>query len=1326
MPKRNTPEEPLPIAAYRNQQLFSDYYLAHILPQRTDWQALTIQAEPIMARIATIFKKYRPSENEAQTEDGFVKPVLQALGHTFEIQAPLATPDGTKKPDYIFYRDEEALNANKGKRLDDKVLQSAAFAVGDAKYWDRPLDIASKKLSNDPFTNKNPSYQIAFYMQHSGVEWGILTNGRLWRLYHKASAHKLDHFYEVDLPLLLERGDLAQFLYFYAFFQRSAFEAHPLGVAAILKESIDYAQGVGESLKRQVYEALRHVAQGFLDFPPNKLMPDDSATLKEIYDNSLILLYRLLFILYAEARDLLPMSDSSLYREHYSLRSITEQIAVDLDIGRNLLHNSTRLDHMLKELCNFINVGDPPLKISTFNGGLFDPQKHQFLAQYSVGDAHLQQAIDLLARVNEQFIDYRDLSVRNLGTIYEGLLEYHLEAASREAQDGWSIDLLNDKGTRHATGSYYTPDYIVKYIVEQTVEPVLQAALDSTSNEKKKIEAVLAVKVLDPSIGSGHFLVETTEYMARFIVEHAPPEETTQEMDLAYWKRRVVQSCIYGVDLNPLAVELAKLSLWLSTVAKDRPLSFLDHHLRTGNALLGARLANLTSTPNGNGKLRKTKSQEAPQDQLSLFDDETFRQNMTTAVGLMWLVESKSSQTVEQVKEQEQLYATLRSEVVGKYGRLADLAMAAHYGLPLAPSLWKPLVDFATGRMLMIPTDFIEWLEIAAELTARHRFFHWELEFPEIFFDKHGQPKRTQAGFDAVIGNPPWIRQETFSDDKPALKHLYRVYHGVADLSTYFVELGNTYLKDDGRFGFIVPNKFVRANYGEALRNFLISQVRLERLVDFGDLPVFKDAVTYPMIVLTSKQHVEASEAQQVKYTLLQQIHADNLAAAIEASESSLPVSALTGLQWSLGGTATQAIIEKLRAISIPLGEYVGGKIYRGILTGFNEAFVIDRRTRDRLIAEDPKSAEIIKPFVIGRDVKRYSISHEERYLIFTKHGTDLTRYKAIEQHLAQFRTQLEPRPLGWNERVQGEWPGRKPGPYKWYEIQDNIAYHDEFEQPKIMWPVIAISNRFALVESGFYSNDKTFFIPTNDLYLLAILNSSTAFLFLGSSLSLLRGGFFEYRAQTLVHTPIRRITSTTSKEDRTALTNEGITLYKSEQHEELLTFVEARLSTQPEQSDVVRDVLAYLAEQMIALSKQRQQALEDFTLGLEGVLSDADFLKLSRLWTPPHPPKEGSVDAARKLVEAQQVLGPLVTKQLDLSDDIGTLSEEQWKWVLKQRLSKPDLVELMKVYRKFQPAVAALDGHIAATDRLIDQVVYRLYGLTLAEVAVVEGNLAP
>jgi hypothetical protein len=375
---------------HRNHQLFSDYYLNTLLPRREDWQALVEPAGPVMQRVAEIIAAYRPSPNEAQLERELVRPVLEALGHTFEVQAALRTPDGAKRPDYVFYRDQATLDANKGATLTDALLQASGLAVGDAKAWNSSLDVALRG-SADPFSNKNPSYQIGFYIQHSGVEWGILTNGQLWRLYHRDTAHKQDRYYEVDLPALIDAGSVAAFLYFFAFFHRSAFEPQPLGVRALLDASGDYARGVGNSLKAQVFDALRHIAQGFLDYAPNGLQPDPPA-LKAIYDSSLILLYRLLFVFYAEARDLLPLRDSTLYRDRYSLYALTREVERDLRTGAALLPNTAILWPRLAGLFTIVDRGHPQLRVTTFNGGLFDPRRHPFLERHLVGDGHVPPA----------------------------------------------------------------------------------------------------------------------------------------------------------------------------------------------------------------------------------------------------------------------------------------------------------------------------------------------------------------------------------------------------------------------------------------------------------------------------------------------------------------------------------------------------------------------------------------------------------------------------------------------------------------------------------------------------------------------------------------------------------------------------------------------------------------------------------------------------------------------------------------------------------------------------------------------------------------------
>src|SRR5215203_1849783 len=411
---------------HRNHGLFSDHYLNDTLPSHDRWKELVEDVKPVMDRISHIFEGYIPASNEkeAQTEKYWVQPVLEALGHdTFEVQPSLRVPGDPQVPDYVFYYERAPRDSNKGKILDEDILRSKAYAVGDAKRWDRPLDVPLKE-GEDPFDNRNPTFQIFYYMLHSGLEWGLLTNGKFWRLYHKDTAKRLDRYYEVDLPALLETGDPEAFLYFYAFFRRSAFDDDPLGLDALLQESADYARDVGEALRKtQVYEALRHLAQGFLDFPGNGLVPDPE-TVRKIYDNSLIVLYRLLFINYAEARDLLPLRESEMYRETYSLHAIKHEVAQ----GRKFLPTSDTLWRDLQELFRIIDEGinesSPPLEVATFDGGLFDSKRHPFLEDHAVANAHLQKAIDLLSRVRGEFVDYRDLAERHLGTIYEGLLEF--------------------------------------------------------------------------------------------------------------------------------------------------------------------------------------------------------------------------------------------------------------------------------------------------------------------------------------------------------------------------------------------------------------------------------------------------------------------------------------------------------------------------------------------------------------------------------------------------------------------------------------------------------------------------------------------------------------------------------------------------------------------------------------------------------------------------------------------------------------------------------------------------------------------------------------
>ncbi len=1112
-------------APHNNQQVFSDYYLDHKLPARADWQALLEPARAARERIADIFARFIPTSIEAQVEKDWVYPVLEALRHTFEVQAALKTPAGTQKPDYVFYRNPAARDANKNKTLTDAHLRGGGLAVGDAKYWDRPLDVtlASAGKSGDTFTNKNPSYQIAFYVQHAGVDWGILTNGRKWRLYHKDSAHKLNRFYEVDLPALLEAGDPAAFLYFYAFFRREAFEANdPLGLAALLTESGDFARGIGASLKRQVYEALKHVAQGFLDYAPNALSANDPAARKAIYDNSLILLYRLLFVLYAEARELLPVREPG-YRDGYSLYSIKQQVAGALDAGRTLLPTSAKRWPDLKELFGIIDRGSPPLHVTTYNGGLFDPARHPFLERCTVGDARLEHALDLLCRTSDPatgervFVDYRDLSERHLGTIYEGLLEFHLTELP-EPEAGWTIALENDRGERKATGSYYTPDTIVKYIVEQTVGPVLREAVAGKTTDAQKIAAVLGVNVLDPAMGSGHFLVEATEYIARFLVDLAVSPEVGQagaaEPDITYWKRRVVQSCVYGVDLNPLAVDLAKLSLWLSTLASERPLSFLDHHLRTGNALVGARLERLNVGGKHKARRKGTAPMPATAGQLSLLSDDALRQTMSTAVASMGEIEASAARTVDDVKAQERAYISLREELVGTYGELADLVVATHFGVIVGRGDWKQMADYAKGKSTKTPVPAWDKI-IAAARSIVHspdrKAFHWELEFPEVFFHTDGTHRGDSAGFDTVIGNPPYVRQEDLTPFKGYFEAEYAdVYRGSADLSVYFLSQALRQIRRGGRAAYITSGMFRKLDYGVPLRRYLTTQHTLDELVEFGEQQVFADATTYPVIVAVRKQPPTPEATVRVR---------DISSLDAPARECATPEG---DAPWVFVSAKLNHVLRGWNG-STPLGDVLNGPPNRGVTTGLNEVFVINQATRDALVHADPSSDALIKPFLRGEDLEPWYQKDTKSFLIFTRRGVDIDRYPELRKYLEENRERLEPMPQSWSDTRS--WPGRKSGEYKWYEIQDTVDYYPAFEKPRLHSNKVSLYPTFSYNEKVAYAGNTSYVLPVPDEfvggYLLGLLNSRVSEFYSRHVFAPKANGYYEVQPGALTRFPV-------------------------------------------------------------------------------------------------------------------------------------------------------------------------------------------------------------
>ncbi|HLJ34179.1 MAG TPA: TaqI-like C-terminal specificity domain-containing protein, partial [Ktedonobacteraceae bacterium] len=308
--------------------------------------------------------------------------------------------------------------------------------------------------------------------------------------------------------------------------------------------------------------------------------------------------------------------------------------------------------------------------------------------------------------------------------------------------------------------------------------------------------------------------------------------------------------------------------------------------------------------------------------------------------------------------------------------------------------------------------------------------------------------------------------------------------------------------------------------------------------------------------------------------------------------------------------------------------------------------------------------------------------------------------------------------------------------------------YYERFEQPKIIFPDIAKGCTFVFDDARFYSTNTTYFMPVEETqkYLVALLNSSLIEFFFRKISALIRGDYLRFFTQSVVQIPIRRIESTTPDDERTRLIGGAITLYTQNRQRDLLAFIDAQLAHEPERGDVVRDVLAYLAEQMGNLQAQRHTAIGDFQIGLQGVLTTAELEKLHRLWTPTitSPPErvlttsttpatlsslpaEDSRDNRKKRAENEEMLdmlGSLATQQLDFYDDIGQLDERQWLWLLKRKFgTRSNMVQIAHIYRNYHPPIAMLDERLSQTDCLINMIVYKLYGLTEEEVGVVEGK---
>ena len=442
--------------------------------------------------------------------------------------------------------------------------------------------------------------------------------------------------------------------------------------------------------------------------------------------------------------------------------------------------------------------------------------------------------------------------------------------------------------------------------------------------------------------------------------------------------------------------------------------------------------------------------------------------------------------------------------------------------------------------------------------------FDWEKEFPEIF---------QRGGFSIVIGNPPYVRQEGLGEFKDYFQKHYEVYQGTADLYTYFIERGVSLLREGGLFSFIVANKWMRANYGQPLRKWLKAQ-RIEEIIDFGDLPVFEGVTTYPCIIRIKK----SPPCANFEMTLVKSLDFQSLREYVKENHYNVNQSTLDDTGWSLRNEKTMALLAKIGTKGIPLGEYVGKKIYRGILTGLNEAFVINDKIREKLIEEDPNSAELIKSFPAGRNIKRYKQPTINKYLILMPRGWTKERlnnskdpfgwlrqnYPAIANHLLPFAEAAQKR------CDKGEY---------WWELRA-CDYYTEFEKPKLVYPDVCMQPEFTFDDCGSYLNKTCFMMALSDKYLLGILNSSVIYFVIKGIIPELRGGYYTLGSIYVETFPIRTIdfsdTADAARHDRMiSLVDQMLSLHKQLQ-EARTPHEQTSLQRQIEATDSQIDALVY------------------------------------------------------------------------------------------------------------------------------------------------------
>jgi hypothetical protein len=735
------------------------------------------------------------------------------------------------------------------------------------------------------------------------------------------------------------------------------------------------------------------------------------------------------------------------------------------------------------------------------------------------------------------------------------------------------LGLIFEKINGYKDGSFFTPGFITMYMCRETIRKAvvqkfnetkgwnctdINSLYDNIEDRKEANEIINSLKICDPAVGSGHFLVSALnemiaiksdlkvlqdregrrlkEYNAEVVndelivtdedgklFEYNPANSSTGSLQrtesqriqetLFHEKQSIIENCLFGVDINPNSVKICRLRLWIELLknayykntSELETLPNIDINIKCGNSLIS---------------------------RFAL--DADLKQALKKSAG-KWTIDSyrlavdtyRNAESKEQKRDMERLMneikTNFRSEISlndpkvkrlrnlnGELFTLTNQGQLFEYSIKEKAN-WNAKVEKLTAELNKLEAE----IEEIKGNKIYENAFEWRFEFPEVLNDNGDF-----VGFDVVIGNPPYIRQEEIKEYKNYFKANFNLYTGTSDLYVHFIEKGFGILRGSGLFTFIMPNKFMQAVYGQPARKFLLENNLIE-IIDFGDFQVFEEATTYPCIVRASKENKSdtflATKIKSPGFSL-------DFSTYIASNRSEINQSSLGGDTWIISDSAVQNLLLKIHSNGVKLENYIGDDAKRGILTGLTEAFLIDEETKSRIILNDPNSAQLIKPFLLGRDVKPYTVAKHRNWLILIPKGFTIRRnlspdspyyidepmprygyieydeawawfksnYPGISSHLEKFKEKAEVR--------------TDKGDY-WWELRA-CDYYEKFEQPKVLYQVFQVKPCFIYDEDGMYCNNSMWFIPSIDMALLGILNSKMGWWLISKYCTAIQNGY--------------------------------------------------------------------------------------------------------------------------------------------------------------------------------------------------------------------------